>query len=1080
MSSFIKPSSKRNLSKTKEENNTKPSIRRKSPIRTKKTTVVKKFKRKPQQNVQFEEKEVSFEPFIQEVVEHEDDESDIEDYCEKGTIDNIQFSFMSEKEVADFAVVKITETKLGGPNSLYDTKMGPSSKGEVCETCECNWEDCPGHFGYIELNSKFPHPLRSKNIVEYLSIFCKDCQHLVITKECINMLGFDKQKGETRFKHIHNHIEKNVTVCSWCENILPVYTFFDDKYMMEIKDKKYPVQYETIYKIFSNIRECDIELLGFNSKYVHPIKLMLGNLLVVPPCVRPFIKSDDGESCHDDLTYKYIDILKKNNKLREVNNEKARLDVIDELMFHIKTLMDNSKGKSREISGKRPIKCIKQRISSKQGRIRQNIQGKRVNFSGRTVIGCDANCMVDELIIPPDVAMKLTYPVKVTSLNFNMCNKLLEEGKVNIIIQNGVQKNAKYAMWTEGFKFKDTDIIIRGGKRITAFELAEAKFGGDINKLTPLADDVVIRDGEKIKNLPIKRRKEFNLNIGDTIERQLQDGDLVVFNRQPTLWKGSMRAKRVKILPGKTFRFNLSSTQAFNADFDGDEMNLWLAESEKSRAECATILNTVDNFMSSQDSKPLLALKQDAMTGGFVLTDGVVPIPKHTFFECITNHHIDLDYIYHKFNHIKSVYDKLGKTAEIKEKILNNKTSSLKNTIEDNSNKLKTLKDEHDSIKGDQKQVKRKNEIATLYKEIKANNEKLREQLKELSVVSEEELDNEILYNGHSYFSMILPDDFEYFADNKASRDGKPVLVKRGVLLSGTLDKMAIGSSSGSLIHHIAKDYGYERASKFVGLYQILINKWLTHYGYSIGLEDCIPKDTELIESEMNKCFLKATAAIRTEKDEELLEAKINGFLGEAITIGQKIAKDALKQDNNMVRVIRSGAKGNFFNITQVTGVVGQQNVVGSRIQKTYGGRTLPHYIDYSNNIINEIEEKNQDPLPILKDMFESRGFVRHSYFQGLTPQEYFFHASGGREGLLDTALKTASTGYLQRKMIKMVEDLKFDYTNVVSNAKNNIIEFMYGEDNMDASKLIKTKEGLSFIDINHINEKLNAEIEFN
>jgi hypothetical protein len=110
----------------------------------------------------------------------------------------------------------------------------------------------------------------------------------------------------------------------------------------------------------------------------------------------------------------------------------------------------------------------------------------------------------------------------------------------------------------------------------------------------------------------------------------------------------------------------------------------------------------------------------------------------------------------------------------------------------------------------------------------------------------------------------------------------------------------------------------------------------------------------------MNKCFLKATAAIRTEKDEEMLEAQINGFLGEAITIGQKIAKDALKEDNNMVRVIKSGAKGNFFNITQVTGVVGQQNVVGNRIPKTYGGRTLPHYIDYSNEVINEIEEKEK------------------------------------------------------------------------------------------------------------------------
>jgi len=467
------------------------------------------------------------------------------------------------------------------------------------------------------------------------------------------------------------------------------------------------------------------------------------------------------------------------------------------------------------------------------------------------------------------------------------------------------------------------------------------------------------------------------------------------------------------------------------------------------------------------------------MTGGYVLTDGVIKIPKHTFFDCVSSDYFDLSVMFKKMDHIRDVYNKLGKTEEIRQELIEKKTLSIKKEIEKNSEKMKILKEEHESLKGfkEDEKVKRKNEVAALYKSIKAKNEELRE--KDINI-SGEELDEVILYNGHSLFSMILPDDFEYFANNKASKDGKPVLVKRGVLLSGTLDKTAIGSSSGSLIHHIAKDYGYKKASEFVSLYQILINNWFTHYGYSIGLQDCIPENTDLIEAEMNKCFLKSTAAIRTEKDEEMLEAQINGFLGEAITIGQKIAKDALKEDNNIVRVIKSGAKGNFFNITQVTGVVGQQNVVGNRIPKTYGGRTLPHYIDYSNDIVNEIEEKKQDPLPVLKDLFESRGFVRHSYFQGLTPQEYFFHASGGREGLLDTALKTANTGYIQRKMIKMVEDLKFGYTNVVSNAKDNIIEFMYGQDNMDASKLINTKEGLSFVDINHINDKLNADIEFN
>jgi len=331
---------------------------------------------------------------------------------------------------------------------------------------------------------------------------------------------------------------------------------------MEIKDKKYPVQYENIFNIFSNIRDCDIELLGFNPSYVHPVRLIINKLLVVPPCVRPFIRSDDGEVSHDDLTCKYIDIIKNNNKLKETTSEKTRLDMIDVLMFHIRTLMDNGKGKAREISGKRPIKAIKERLSSKQGRIRQNIQGKRVNFSARTVIGGDAACMVDELIIPPDVAKKLTYPVVVNDKNYDECIKLLNTGKVNTIFQDGVHKNAKYAMWSEGFKFKREDILLRDGQQFNIFQVVQSKYGGNFDNFELKPGDRISRHGEILSNLPIKKKKNFTLNIGDTIERQLQNGDLVVFNRQPTLWKGSMRAMKIKIMPGKTFRFNLACTQA--------------------------------------------------------------------------------------------------------------------------------------------------------------------------------------------------------------------------------------------------------------------------------------------------------------------------------------------------------------------------------------------------------------------------------------------------------------------------------------------------------------------------------------
>ena len=222
---------------------------------------------------------------------------------------------------------------------------------------------------------------------------------------------------------------------------------------------------------------------------------------------------------------------------------------------------------------------------------------------------------------------------------------------------------------------------------------------------------------------------------------------------------------------------------------------------------------------------------------------------------------------------------------------------------------------------------------------------------------------------------------------------------------------------------------------------------------------------------------------MRSEKDIELLEGKVAAKLNKAVTVGQKLAKEALDPLNNLVQIIKSGAKGDFLNITQVTGTVGQQNVSGERIPKTYYGRTLPHYKNTGKLDIlppEILDNDNIDPLPHMKKLFESRGFVSHSYFQGLTPQEFFFHAAGGREGLIDTACKTSITGYIQRKMIKMVEDLKFNYTNNVTNSNDTIVEFMYGEDNMDPSKLIQTSKGFSFIDINHVCDKLNNDVEWN
>jgi len=534
------------------------------PIRRKITSVIEKSALK--QKMEQEPQSVFKSDIIKEQEPYEEEEEEEVKVYYKD-VDHVQFNFFSEEEIEEYCVVEIKETKLGGPNSLYDLRMGPLDNNEICETCDNNCKDCPGHFGFIKLNAKIPHPLRSKTIIEYLNIFCNKCHRLMMTKEKIFLLNFNKYRGENKYKAIYNFIANNVKVCPYCETVPPIYSCQDDKYMMEVRDSKIPLRYDDIYDIFSNIRPDDINLLGFDSEIIHPIRLMITNLLVVPPCVRPFVKSDDGENMHDDLTYKYIDILKTNKKIENESKEKTRLDEIDRLMFHIKTLMDNNKGKARDTQGKRALKCFKKRISGKQGRIRQNIQGKRSEFCGRTVIGPEVYCKVEELVVPEEMAKTLTYPIRVNSLNMEKCKKLLDDGKVNFIIRDEVIKSAKVVLWTQGFKLEPGDVVFRGAMK---FEVPQIDIPG--KKIVLQQGDAVYRNGKLVPNAYEKqpRRKHVELKEGDIIERQLQNGDLCVFNRQPTLWKGSMRAKRIKILPGKTLRFSLASTASFNADFDGD------------------------------------------------------------------------------------------------------------------------------------------------------------------------------------------------------------------------------------------------------------------------------------------------------------------------------------------------------------------------------------------------------------------------------------------------------------------------------------------------------------------------------
>lgn len=292
-------------------------------------------------------------------------------------------------------------------------------------------------------------------------------------------------------------------------------------------------------------------------------------LPVPPPAVRPSIQMDGTGRGEDDLTYKLADIIKANLTLRRHEAEGSPAHIIQEfeqlLQYHIVTYMDNDvagQPQSLQKSG-RPLKSIRARLKGKEGRLRGNLMGKRVDFSARTVITGDPNISLDEVGVPRSIARALTFPELVTPYNLLRMQELIKNG----------------AMQHPGARY------------------------------------VIRENGDRIDLRNNVRGAALHLNYGDRVERHLQDGDIVLFNRQPSLHKMSMMGHRVRIMPFSTFRLNLSVTTPYNADFDGDEMNLHVPQSLESRAEIKELCMVPQHIISPQANKPVMGIVQDTLCG---------------------------------------------------------------------------------------------------------------------------------------------------------------------------------------------------------------------------------------------------------------------------------------------------------------------------------------------------------------------------------------------------------------------------------------------------------------------------------
>lgn len=845
----------------------------------------------------------------------------------------IKFSVWSPNEVRKYSVAEVTapetydEDGMPVQGGLMDNRLGTLEPGQKCATCGNTSAKCPGHFGHIELAEPVLHIAFVDDIHKLLLTTCRACNRIKLSAEDLTYFkGIRLSKAPYAVITLENIKEeiieksKKIKTCPHCgkdqyDLIFTKPTIFVERTEAG-ENRLLPI---TIRERMSHIPDEDLMLLGYDPSTARPEWFILQVLPVPPVTVRPSIILETGIRSEDDLTHKLVDIIRVNQRLKESKEAGTPplivQDLVDLLQYHVTTYFDNEVSgipQAHHRSG-RPLKTLTQRLKGKEGRFRGSLSGKRVDFSSRTVISPDPNLAISNVGVPTDVAKKLTIPETVSQWNLE---------KLKLLVVNGPNTY-------------------------------------------PGANYIIRPDGVKIRLDYVTDRKAIadSLASGYIVERHLSDGDIVIFNRQPSLHRMSIMAHSVVVLPYRTFRLHPAVCPPYNADFDGDEMNLHVPQSEEARAEATLLMRVQDQLISPRYGGPIIGGIRDFITGAFILTRDDTVLTRDEFANMAL---------------IGGYKGPLPAPSITK-----------------------------DGVK---------------------------------------------LYSGRQLFSLFLPKDFNYVITskwNKASKgEGKDVVIKNGELISGVIDKASIGAEEpDSVLHRIVKDYGTDAARKFLDSILTMLKTYITHKGFTYGYSDLwLSEETRNeISDVIQKTYDKVKELIQQYNDgtlpltrglaaEEALELYVVNELSRARDRAGRTADRAFPDNNSGVIMASTGARGSTLNIGQMTAALGQQSIRGKRIQKGYRNRALPHYVP---------NETNPD----------ARGFVKSNYRDGLSPLEFFFHAMGGREGLVDTAVRTQQSGYMQRRLINALEHLKIEYDQTVRDPHGNIIQYLYGEDGIDPAK---------------------------
>ena len=661
---------------------------------------------------------------------------------------------------------------------------------------------------------------------------------------------------------------------------------------------------EMVLKIFKRISDEDVSFMGFSPVYSRPDWMICQVMAVPPPAVRPSVKHDAQQRSEDDLSHILVNIIKTNKTLQEKIQSNSPANVIDDwttvLQYYIATQVDNKIPGVASVAQRsgRPLKSIKDRLNGKGGRMRGNLMAKRVDFSARSVITADPNISIRELGVPMKIAKNITKPVMVNKINKDYLTKLIRNGP---------------DVW-------------------------------------PGAKMLQKKNGEEITLRYYLDRNSIILEEGDIVHRHMMNGDAILFNRQPTLHRMSMMCHIARIMKrGDTFRMNVADTKPYNADFDGDEMNLHMPQDPESEAELKNLAAVPYQIISPANNASIIGIYQDSMLGSYLFS--------------------------------------------------------------------------RDNIKFTPRQAMNL--------------------LMMFNGVNEKQLLNDIEKEGgitnFDILSQIMP---------PLSMKYKKVEIKNGIYIKGQMDKGVLGARTKGLLQRVCNDFGNMASAKFIDDLQNIVTEYMKSAGFSVGISDLISNQStndEIIKvitqkkTEVKNLIDKVQLGIfenNTGKtNEEEFETQVNSILNQATSEAGKIGLKNLSEGNRFVTMVQAGSKGSDLNISFMISCLGQQNVDGKRIPYGFEHRTLPHFTKYD-------------------DSPGARGFVESSYIDGLSPQELFMHAMGGRVGLIDTAVKTSTTGYIQRRLIKALEDLKIEYDMTIRTNKNKIVQFQYGDDSIDTTKV--------------------------